>query len=428
MNVFLIKLIYFLLIIFISQIFDNNAEFNDRILTFDLNYKNISIVKGNIQFYHHKDPSSLPREIDVVEMLLSTYMEDSIFNYSMAHIHDEGFGPDINYHYIKYKEMENKEQNNISLFDEEVYFKFVNITNNTLNPNISSILSLNNIDDKLILLNNIDKRLIIVNDTNFTNNNDITEEEKNVLKNENLCHNNSLIINNNKKFICKLDFILLGHEDLPKDDVYLAKSIEDSYSIAYIDNMLSYSIFPYAYLDYFYTSFFSELNDGCTKKTYQRDLEGKENTTFYYITCPKKKIDIYTKRRKLSIIMNKFSYRLENLFVDSFDFLNNDEINVDNYYFNILFEQERTNFVLGLNFLSKIMLLIHNNKTYIYSKERINYTEDLTDDSSANFEKWLYILTACSFTLVLIIFTIIGCFHSRKTKSELNQMLKANIK
>ena len=425
MNVFLI---YFLLIIFISQIFDNNAEFNDRILTFDLNYKNISIVKGNIQFYHHKDPSSLPREIDVVEMLLSTYMEDSIFNYSMAHIHDEGFGPDINYHYIKYKEMENKEQNNISLFDEDVYFKFVNITNNTLNPNISSILSLNNIDDKLILLNNIDKRLIIVNDTNFTNNNDITEEEKNVLKNENLCHNNYLIINNNKKFICKLDFILLGHEDLPKDDVYLAKSIEDSYSIAYIDNMLSYSIFPYAYLDYFFTSFFSELNDGCTKKTYQRDLEGKENTTFYYITCPKKKIDIYTKRRKLSIIMNKFSYRLENLFVDSFDFLNNDEINVDNYYFNILFEQERTNFVLGLNFLSKIMLLIHNNKTYIYSKDRINYTEDLTDDSSANFEKWLYILTACSFTLVLIIFTIIGCFHSRKTKSELNQMLKANIK
>ena len=87
MNVFLI---YFLLIIFISQIFDYNAEFKDRILTFDLNYKNISIVKGNIQFYHHKDPSSFPREIDVVEMLLSTYMEDSIFNYSMAHIHDEG--------------------------------------------------------------------------------------------------------------------------------------------------------------------------------------------------------------------------------------------------------------------------------------------------------------------------------------------------
>ena len=422
-------LIYFLLIIFLSNIYNNNSEFNDRILNFDLNNKNISIVRGDIYFYFYYNDQLQSREkINVDEMILSTYMEDSIFNYSTAGIVDESFGPSINYHYIKYKEIEKKNQKNISLFDEDIFFKIVNITNNTLNPNISSIFSLNNIDDKLILFNNIDHRLIIVNDTNFTDNNDIREEEKNVFKSENLCHNNSLIIDNNKKFVCKLDFILLGHEDLPKDDVYLAKSIDDSYSIAYIDNMLSYSIFPYAYLDYFYTSFFSELNDGCTKKAYERDLEGKENSTFYYITCPKKKIDIYTKRRKLSIIMNKFSYRLKNLFVDSFDFLNNDEINVDNYYFNILFEQERTNFVLGHNFLSNIMLLNNKNKTYIYSNDRIDYTEDLTDNSSADFEKWLYILTACSFTLVLLIFTIIGYFHSRKTKSELNQMLKANIK
>ena len=420
-------LIYILLIIFLLEIYNSNSEFNDRILAFDLNNKNISIVKGNIEFYSY-DPSKPKKKIDVNEMLLSTYIEDSIFNFSIAHIADEGFGPAINYHYIKYREIEGKEQKNISLFDEDIFFKFVNITNNTLNPNISSILSLNKIDDKLILFNNIDQKLIIVNSTNFTNNNNITEEEKNVFKNENLCQNNSLIITNNKKFVCKLDFILLGHEDLPKDDVYLAKSIDNSNSIAYIDNMLSYSIFPYTYFDYFYTSFFSELNDGCMKKTYKRDLEGKENVTFYYITCPKKKIDIYTKRRKLSIIINKFSYRLQNLFVDSFDFLNNDEINVDNYYFNILFELDRTNFVLGLNFLSRIMLLNHNNKTYIYSRDRINYTEDLTDDSSSNFEKWLYILTACSFTLVLLIFTIVGYFHSRKTKSELNQMLKANIK
>ena len=419
-------LIYFLLIIFLSNIYNSISQTNDKIISFELNNNNISIIKGNFEFYINGK-----EKINISEILLSSYMNDSIFNSSLFNIKDEILiGDDINYMYVKYQEIMSQKIMNISttILEENINFKYVNVTYNKLGSNNFSILSLNNIDDKLILLNNIDKRLIIVNDTNFTNNNDITEEEKNVLKNENLCHNNSLIINNNKKFICKLDFILLGHEDLPKDDVYLAKSIEDSYSIAYIDNMLSYSIFPYAYLDYFFTSFFSELNDGCTKKTYQRDLEGKENTTFYYITCPKKKIDIYTKRRKLSIIMNKFSYRLENLFVDSFDFLNNDEINVDNYYFNILFEQDRTNFVLGLNFLSKIMLLIHNNRTYIYSKDRINYTEDLTDDSSANFEKWLYILTACSFTLVLIIFTIIGCFHSRKTKSELNQMLKANIK
>ena len=191
--------------------------------------------------------------------------------------------------------------------------------------------------------------------------------------------------------------------------------------------MISYSIFPYEYLDYFFTSFFSELNDGCNKNSYKTNVEGKQDVLFYYITCPKKKIDIYTKRRKLSIIINKFSYRIENLFVDSFDFLNTDP-DADTYYFNILFEKDRTNFALGFGFLSKIMFLNYNHSTYIYSKERIDYTEYLTDDSSEDFEKWLYILTACSFSFLLLIFTIIGCFNSKRTNSELKEMLKAHIK
>ena len=419
-------LIHFLLIIFITKIYNKNLEITDKIIKYDLNIKNISLVKGNIKF--SIITGTQESIISVNEMFLSTYMKDSIFNFSLAYIKEEGYGPIINYPYIKYKEIDNKNERNITLFNEDIFFKFVNITNNSLSQNVSAILSLNNINDKLILLNNIDKRLIIINDTNFTDNNDITKEEKQVFQKENLCYNDSLVIGKNNKFVCKLDFVLLGHEDLPKDDVYLAKPIDNSLSLAYIDNMLSYSIFPYEYLEYFFTSFFSELNDGCTKKIYQRDLEGKENASFFYITCPKKKIDIYTKRRKLSLIINKFSYRIENLFVESFEFLNNDEIIVDNYYFNILFEKDRNNFVLGLGFLSKIMFLNHNNKTYIYSKDRINYMEDLTDTNSENFEKWLYILTACSFTFVLLIFTIVGCFHSRKIKSELNQMLNADIK
>ena len=358
-------------------------------------------------------------------------MNDSIFNSSLFNIKDEILiGDDINYMYVKYQEIITQKIMNISttILEENINFKYVNVTYNKLGSNNFSILSLNNIDDKLILYNYIDKRLIIENYTNFLSNNEIKEEEKKVLQDENLCHNKTLILDENKKFVCKLDFILLGHEDLPKDDVYLAKQIDDKYSVAYFDNMLSYSIFPYEYLEYFFTSFFSELNDGCTKQIYETDVEGKEKVNYYYITCPKKKIDIYTKRRKLSLIMNKFSYPIENLFVDSFDFLNIDEINTDNYYFNILFEQDRTNFILGFGFLSKMMFLNYNHSTYIYSKDRINYTEDLTDNSSENFEKWLYILTACSFTLVLLIFTIVGCFHSRKIKSELNQMLSANIK
>ena len=419
-------LIYFLLIIFLSNIYNSISQTNDKIISFELNNNNISIIKGNFEFYINGK-----EKINISEILLSSYMNDSIFNSSLINIKDEILiGDDINYMYVKYQEIITQKIMNISttILEENINFKFVNVTYNKLGSNNFSILSLNNIDDKLILYNYIDKRLIIENYTNFLSNNEIKEEEKKVLQDENLCHNKTIILDENKKFVCKLDFILLGHEDLPKDDVYLAKQIDDKYSVAYFDNMLSYSIFPYEYLEYFFTSFFSELNDGCTKQIYETDVEGKEKVNYYYITCPKKKIDIYTKRRKLSLIMNKFSYPIENLFVDSFDFLNIDEINTDNYYFNILFEQDRTNFVLGFGFLSKMMFLNYNHSTYIYSKDRINYTEDLTDNSSENFEKWLYILTACSFTLVLLIFTIVGCFHSRKIKSELNQMLSANIK
>ena len=419
-------LIYFLLIIFLSNIYNSISQTNDKIISFELNNNNISIIKGNFEFYINEK-----EKINISEILLSSYMNDSIFNSSLFNVKDEILiGDDINYMYVKYQEIITQKIMNISttILEENINFKFVNVTYNKLGSNNFSILSLNNIDDKLILYNYIDKRLIIENYTNFLSNNEIKEEEKKVLQEENLCHNKTLILDENKKFVCKLDFILLGHEDLPKDDVYLAKQIDDKYSVAYFDNMLSYSIFPYEYLEYFFTSFFSELNDGCTKQIYETDVEGKEKVNYYYITCPKKKIDIYTKRRKLSLIMNKFSYPIENLFVDSFDFLNINEINTDNYYFNILFEQDRTNFVLGFGFLSKMMFLNYNHSTYIYSKDRINYTEDLTDNSSENFEKWLYILTACSFTLVLLIFTIVGCFHSRKIKSELNQMLSANIK
>ena len=419
-------LIYFLLIIFLSNIYNSISQTNDKIISFELNNNNISIIKGNFEFYINEK-----EKLNISEILLSSYMNDSIFNSSLFNVKDEiSIGDDINYMYVKYQEIITQKIMNISttILEENINFKFVNVNYNKLGSNNFSILSLNNIDDKLILYNYNDKRLIIENYTNFLSNNEIKEEEKKVLQNENLCHNKTLILDENKKFVCKLDFILLRHEDLPKDDVYLAKQIDDKYSVAYFDNMLSYSIFPYEYLEYFFTSFFSELNDGCTKQIYETDVEGKEKVNYYYITCPKKKIDIYTKRRKLSLIMNKFSYPIENLFVDSFDFLNIDEINTDNYYFNILFEQDRTNFVLGFGFLSKMMFLNYNHSTYIYSKDRINYTEDLTDNSSENFEKWLYILTACSFTLVLLIFTIVGCFHSRKIKSELNQMLSANIK
>ena len=411
-------LIIFLLIIFLVNISNNAPLSGENIINFELN-NNITQIKQKIDFFYGD------KNITIPEIILSTYLNDSFLNHSLhSFINESEFDTEIiNYFYIRYQEEINVQDIYSILFNENITFKYVNISYNLLEQNNYSIFSLNNIDEnKLILYDFINKKLIIDNYNDFFDNNNITQEEKDVVKEENLCHNKSFNIEGNKKFVCRLDYILFGHEDLPKDDVYLAKQIDDQFSIAYLDNLISYSIFPFEYLDYFFTSFFSELNDGCTKNSYETNL----NEKFYYITCPKKKIDIYTKRRKLSIIMNKLSYKINNLFVDSFDFLNKNDINVDDYYFNILFEKDRKSFILGFGFLSNLIFSNYNHSTYIYSRDRIDYTDDLTDDSSDNFEKWLYILTTLSFTFVLLIFTIIGCFHSRKIKSELKEMLKSN--
>jgi len=413
-----VNLIFFLLIIFLVKTNNNDSISTEKIIKFELS-NNITKIKEKISFDYDNNT------INITEFIISTYMNDSLLNISLFNISEEIKGVDINYFNIKYKERIEDEPLFAEILNENISFKLVNISYNLLTQSNYSILAMNNFNDKLIFFDYVHKN-IIIND-NFSNINSLPEEAKDILSKENLCYNKSIDEEENRKFICKLDYILFGHEDLPKDDVYLAKQIDVGLSIAYLDNMISYSIFPYEYLDYFFTSFFSELNDGCSQNSYKTDVEGKPDVLFYYITCPKKKIDIYTKRRKLSIIINKFSYRIENLFVDSFDFLNTDP-DADSYYFNILFQKDRSSFALGFGFLSKMMFLNYNHSTFIYSKERIDYTEDLTDDSSEDFEKWLYILTACSFTFVLLIFTIIGCFNSKRINSELKEMLKSNIK
>ena len=413
-----VNLIFFLLIIFLVKTNNNDSISTEKIIKFELS-NNITKIKEKISFDYDNNT------INITEFIISTYMNDSLLNISLFNISEEIKGVDINYFNIKYKERIEDEPLFAEILNENISFKLVNISYNLLTQSNYSILAMNNFNDKLIFFDYVHKNIIISD--NFSNINSLPEDAKDILSKENLCYNKSINEEENRKFICKLDYILFGHEDLPKDDVYLAKQIDVGLSIAYLDNMISYSIFPYEYLDYFFTSFFSELNDGCTQNSYKTDVEGKTDVLFYYITCPKKKIDIYTKRRKLSIIINKFSYRIENLFVDSFDFLNTDP-DADSYYFNILFQKDRSSFALGFGFLSKMMFLNYNHSTFIYSKERIDYTEDLTDDSSEDFEKWLYILTACSFTFVLLIFTIIGCFNSKRTNSELKEMLKSNIK
>ena len=75
------------------------------------------------------------------------------------------------------------------------------------------------------------------------------------------------------------------------------------------------------------------------------------------------------------------------LFSDSLDFLNKKDSNTDKYYFNIVFESGRKNFILGKGFFINKKIGYFNKRTYIYSTIRVNYTDDLTDINSANFEK-----------------------------------------
>ena len=418
-----VNLIFFLLIIFLSKKNCLDSPLSESIIAIKLLSNNISIINSSAEFYYDN------KIIYNIDVIISTYMNYSIINASLIPLEFEtlSFGNTIKYLYLEYQE-ENTKENlpEITLHKDNIFFKIVNISQISISQDIKTILSLNDIKEELILFDYINKKIIIDNYDEFLYNNLISEEENYTLDERNMCSNMSLDTDNNQKFVCKLDYILFGHEDLPKDDVYLAKQIDLKLSTAYFDNMLSYSIFPYEYFDYFFTSFFSELNDGCTKHSYSFYLNEKEHKKFYYIKCPKKKIDIYTKRRKLSLIINKFSYRIENLFVDSFDFLNSEDTETDLYYFNILFEEGRNNFILGMGFLSKLIFANLDKCTYIFSRERIDYTEDLTDDSSENFEKLLYILTGSSFTFLLLIFTIIGYIHSKKINSELKEMLRTD--
>lgn len=377
----------------------------------------IAIFENIISFDFYIENNTI--KLDNFNICISTYMNESVVNNNTIANKTYNFTQNYKYYfYLKYDESKLYEllnsTNNYSLIEEldDLSFKVINVIKSTLNHEIYYILSLNELSFPLIIIDYINSSFIIDNNT-------ILENEE-FLINDNLCYNNISMENEiNKKFICKLDYLLFGHEDLAKDDVYLAKEIQKDNSIAYLDNFLSYNIFPEDYLNYFLTSFFSELNDECQTNEFKFD---NYDNSFYYITCPKKKIEIYTKRRTLSVIINKISYKITDLFNDSLEFLNKNEKD-DKYYFNIVFEKNRKNFILGIGFFKNKKIGIYKNHTYIFSLDRNNYTEDLTDINSENFELWLYILTTFSFTFLLLIFTIIGCIHSRKVKKELREML-----
>ena len=218
-------------------------------------------------------------------------------------------------------------------------------------------------------------------------------------------------------FSCKIDYLLFGMEG-EKDDPYLAKEISKEKTVmAYFDNLSSYTIFPYEYLNYFLSSFFSKYNDECEEYPI-------ESTDLSYIACSRKKIEIFSYNRNMSVIINYFSFPLKNVLNDSLRILEGGS-STDLIYLNILFNKSADYFIFGTNFFmgKKIGFNFLDNHTYIYSSEFIDFTSDFSGENSSLFELLLYILTFGLFAAILIMSGILNLLHDRKINKELKNIL-----
>ena len=217
-------------------------------------------------------------------------------------------------------------------------------------------------------------------------------------------------------FSCKVSHLLFGMEG-EENDPFLANDIQDKNSRAFFDNLSSYHIFPHYCLNYILTSFFSKYNDECQ----ENQIKGTE---LYYITCSKKKIEIFSYERNMSVIINNFAFPLKNLFNESFRLLEVSSPQI--IYFNILFNESSNDFIFGSDFFmgKRIGYDFINKSTYIYSKDFIDYRETFSDINNETFTKLLYILTLGLFSCFLIASAIMTCLHTRQVNKELENMLK----
>ena len=219
------------------------------------------------------------------------------------------------------------------------------------------------------------------------------------------------------QFACKIDYLLLGMEG-EKDDPYLAKEIsKEKTTMAYFDNLSTYTIFPYEYLNYFLSSFFSKYNDECEEFNIPK-------TNLYYIACSRKKIEIFSKARNMSVIINYFSFPLKNLLNDTLRILG-DSVNSEYIYLNILFNKSADYFIFGTNFFmgKKIGYNFLNNSIYIQSNEYIDFTSEFSGENSSTFQILLYVLTIGLFACLLILSGILTLLHNRKINRELKTIL-----
>ena len=272
----------------------------------------------------------------------------------------------------------------------------------------NSILALQSLENtSMVILDYINKTIKII-ENNLDENSEILLNQ--TLKTMTKCNSTG------NKFSCKINYLLFGMEG-EKDDPFLAKYIPESTSLAFFDNLSSYTIFPYEYLSYFLSSFFSKYNDECK----ENNIEG---TTLYYVTCSKKKIEIFSYARNMSIIINNFAFPLKNLFNDSFRLLGSSSPEL--IYFNILFNKSSNYFIFGSNFFvgKQIGYNFLDNSTYIYSEEYNDFTSNFSGENSSTFELLLYALTLGLFSCFLILSAVMNWLHTRQVNKELKNILK----
>ena len=218
-------------------------------------------------------------------------------------------------------------------------------------------------------------------------------------------------------FSCKIGYLLFGMEG-ENDDPYLAKEIsKEKTTMAYFDNLSTYTIFPYEYLSYFLSSFFSKYKDECEEYSI-------EKTTLYYIACSKKKVEIFSYARNMSVLINYHSFPIKNLLNDSLRIIGG-STSSDLIYLTILFNKSADYFIFGTNFFmgKKIGYNFMDNSTYIYSDEFIDFTSDFSGENSSTFQILLYTLTCGLFAALLIMSGILTLLHDRKINKELKYII-----
>ena len=415
----------YILIILLTNIIYTKIEEISKIISFELinkikkeydpviiDYYSRSIFPNNISLINN-----LTINNELYETLISTNLSNSIILSPKNNTEEDTTCPK-DYSKLQIINSEFNFQGcgpyNYSFSQEETeiyhsFYQIYNITKSNCVINYKSILSLSSLEGvAMVIMDYINKNLKIIDNSSYVENEEIFNETiKNMVK----CNPTGYA------FSCKIKYILFGMEG-EKDDPFLAKKIENEDAIAYFDNLSSYTIFPFEYLQYFLSSFFSKYNDECKKN----DIKG---TNLYYITCSRKKIEIFSYARNMSIIINNIALPLKNLFNDSFTLLQKSSPEL--MYFNIIFNESADDFIFGSHFFmgKQIGYNFLDNSTYIYSEESIDFTSDFSGENSSTFEVLLYLLTFGLFFCMLALSLMMNWLHTRQINKEIENMLKS---